>query len=102
MSADKVKLVDLIMELPGVRRKSYEDWPVTFMDPNKMAAAGFYYTCHGDVVRCPFCKAMPALWTAGDDPLDRHKRLSPNCSLIARHVDEGVCVIIKHCKYYIH
>jgi ribosomal protein S27AE len=93
MSADEVELLDFIMELPGVQRESYEDWPVTFMDPDKLAAAGFYYINHGDVVRCPFCKAMAALWTAGEDPLVRHKRLSPNCSLIAKHVDEGVCVI---------
>jgi hypothetical protein len=36
------------MELPGVRRKSYEDWPVTFMDPDKLDTAGFYYVNHGD------------------------------------------------------
>jgi hypothetical protein len=97
MSAYKVEMLYLIMELPGVQLRSYEDWPVTFMDPEKIAAAGFYYTCHGDVVRCPFCKGMQAVWTVGDEPLDRHKQLSPNCSFVAEHVstDEGVCVIIK-------
>jgi hypothetical protein len=58
MLDEKLAMVDfMIRGLKELRLKSYDDWPATFMDPKMMAAAGLYYTCHDDMVRCPFCKA---------------------------------------------
>ena len=45
----------LNMKSEADRRKTYKDWHVLFMDKNYLAAAGFYFTKCGDVVRCVFC-----------------------------------------------
>jgi hypothetical protein len=37
------------------RRKTFEGLSVPFMDKNRLAAAVFYYTSRGDIVRCAFC-----------------------------------------------
>jgi hypothetical protein len=37
------------------RRKTFAKWSVSFMDPNQMAAAGFYFTNRRDIVCCAFC-----------------------------------------------
>jgi hypothetical protein len=108
MSEDKLAMVDFLMEMEALRLKSYEDWPLTFMDPHKLATAGFYCTCLDDMVRCAFCKGVLGNWKQGYDPFDMHRRLRPTCSFIVNRVstdldiavDEGV--FIKHCKYYIH
>jgi hypothetical protein len=92
MLDEKLARVDFVMRaLEELRLKSYDDWPVTFMDPKQMAEAGLYYTCNDDMARCPFCKVVMGGWEPGDDPLDRHKRLRPSCSFVVKHADEGVC-----------
>jgi hypothetical protein len=55
------------------------------MDPKKMAGAGFYFTCHDDIVRCPFCKVVAGGWKPGDDPLEIHTQLEPSCTFINPH-----------------
>jgi hypothetical protein len=52
---DKLELVDFVMGMQALRLKSYEDRPLAFMNPEEMAASGLYYTCHGNMVCCPFC-----------------------------------------------
>jgi baculoviral IAP repeat-containing protein 2/3 len=74
------------MGLQGVRLKSSESWPLSFMDQEEMATAAFYYTCHGDRVRRPFFKSVTGHWKSGDVHFDKHKQLSPNCSFVARRV----------------
>jgi hypothetical protein len=37
------------------RLETYEEWHVTFMDKNQLAAAGFYFNNWGNVVCCAFC-----------------------------------------------
>jgi hypothetical protein len=53
------------------------------MNKEEMAAAGFYYTGYGDLVRCPFCKVVMGYWKSDDDPFYKHKQLSPNCDFVA-------------------
>jgi hypothetical protein len=71
------------------------------MDPEQMAAAGFYYTGYGDLVRCPLCKVVMGYWSHNDDePFDKHTQLRPNCSFVCERVstdldtlvDEGVVI----------
>jgi hypothetical protein len=83
---NKLSLVDVVMVLQAVRLKSYESWPLSFMDPEEMDAAGFYYTGYGDFVSCPFCKALMGYWTSDDMPFDKHKQLRPNCSFVAGQI----------------
>lgn len=70
------------MKSEADRRKTYERWPVSFMDINNLSAAGFYFTHKGDVVRCAFCGVEVGRWEEGDDPLSDHQRWSPSCGFI--------------------
>jgi cellulose synthase/poly-beta-1,6-N-acetylglucosamine synthase-like glycosyltransferase len=89
--AEKHGLLDFMMSgVEELRLISYKDWPVTFLDTKHMASAGLYYTWYNDLVGCPFCNVVKGGWRPGDDPLERHKRLSPSCSFITQHVAEGV------------
>jgi E3 ubiquitin-protein ligase XIAP len=38
------------------RRKTFKNWRVPYMDVNKLAGAGFFFTTMGDMVRCAFCR----------------------------------------------
>lgn len=64
------------------RRRTYEKWPVPFMDTNHLSAAGFYFTNRRDVVRCAFCGVEVGQWEEGDDALRDHQRWSPSCEFI--------------------
>ena len=52
------------------------------MDPNQMAAAGFYYTNTRDVVCCAFCEVGIGHWEKTDNPITEHQRWSPSCDFI--------------------
>jgi hypothetical protein len=49
------------------RRKTFKYWRVPFMDVNQLAAAGFFFTNRGDVVRCAFCGVEVGHWVEGND-----------------------------------
>lgn len=72
----------LDMKREADRRKTYDRWPLAFMDTNNLSAAGFYFTHRGDVVRCAFCGVEVGRWEEGDDPLSDHQRWSPSCGFI--------------------
>jgi hypothetical protein len=42
------------------------------MEPKQLAAAGFYFTNHSDLVRCFFCGVEMGHWEEGDDVLKEH------------------------------
>jgi hypothetical protein len=91
-SLSDMACIDFIMRVAEeLRLISYKDWPVTFLDPKHMALAGLYYTWYTDLACCPFCNVVMGGWRPGDNPLERHKRLSPSCSFITQHVAEGAC-----------
>lgn len=64
------------------RLKSFENWPVSFLSPRDMAAAGFYFLKREDVVRCAFCGVEVGCWVEGDDPMQDHERWSPSCKFV--------------------
>ena len=72
----------LNMKSEADRRKTYKDWHVSFMDKNYLAAAGFYFTNCGDVVRCGFCGVEVGYWKKGDNAIANHQRWSPSCRFI--------------------
>ena len=63
-----------------IRRKTFHNWPVKFIDKNYLAAAGFYYTNFKDVVCCAFCHVRLGQWKQGDSPFEEHNRWSPSCA----------------------
>uniref|UniRef100_A0A1B6CU38 RING-type domain-containing protein n=1 Tax=Clastoptera arizonana TaxID=38151 RepID=A0A1B6CU38_9HEMI len=64
------------------RLKTFERWPVSFLSPSTMAAAGFYYLNRDDVVRCAFCGVEVGCWVEGDNPKEDHRRWSPSCNFV--------------------
>jgi len=68
------------MKSEADRCLTFEKWPVAFIHKNNQAEAGFYYTCHSDVVWCSFCVAQIGLWQ--DHAFKEHRRWSPNCEFV--------------------
>jgi hypothetical protein len=66
----------------AVRRSSFRNWPVSFIDPVSLAAAGFYYTGEADIVRCFECQLLASQWSVGDIPMQIHEMRSPECRFI--------------------
>lgn len=74
---DRVDSTDYRME--AARLESYENWPLSFMEPSRPAAAGFYYTGDGDKVKCFECQVEICQWAEGDNPMADHQRWSGRC-----------------------
>ena len=72
------------------RLKTFDhNWPHSaFLDPRKMAAAGFYYLGEADICRCVFCNVKIGNWEVGDDPMREHQRWADYCSFV-RHRPTG-------------
>lgn len=64
------------------RLKTFENWPVNFIDKNQLALLGFYYRNQSDLVKCFFCGVEIGVWEEGDDILTDHIRWAPRCELI--------------------
>jgi hypothetical protein len=79
---DRIATPQLNMKSEADRRRTYERWPVSFMDKDHMSAAGFYFTNRGDVVCCAFCGVEVGRWEEGDDAFRDHQRWSPSCGFI--------------------
>ncbi|KAI2476900.1 BIR domain containing protein [Pyrenophora tritici-repentis] len=71
----------------AARRSTFADmWP---LDPSagyptvdQMVAAGWFYdpsTDTPDGVTCPYCALALDAWDIGDDPMQEHRRRSPEC-----------------------
>ncbi|XP_026819389.1 death-associated inhibitor of apoptosis 2-like [Rhopalosiphum maidis] len=64
------------------RLKTFNNWPISFLRPLKLAEAGLFYLGSDDQVKCNKCKIEFIDWTLGKDPLQLLARLSPNCPFI--------------------
>lgn len=63
----------------SARLDSFKNWPVTYINPEQLATAGFYYTGHRDLVKCFDCRVKVGEWVTGDDPVFEHRKFSPTC-----------------------
>lgn len=52
---------------------------VSFILPQLLAKAGFYYFHQTDHVRCAWCQGVIAKWEEGDNPFTEHLRFFPHC-----------------------
>ncbi|XP_020297483.1 death-associated inhibitor of apoptosis 1-like [Pseudomyrmex gracilis] len=66
----------------SVRLASFKDWPCSWITPEKLAAAGFYYTGKEDKVKCFECKLEISKWETNDNPLADHQRWSRRCRFV--------------------
>lgn len=82
------------------RRLSFRNWPLSYISPTALAAAGFYYypqvsydccDCGNsrpdDRVRCYSCGLELGLWKVGDDPFNEHEKWSPKCEEVKKRSD---------------
>lgn len=81
---------DDLYYLESERLKTFVNWPKSFININKMAADGLYYSGTGDWVRCAFCGIEIGRWREDDDPLESHRRFSPDCRLITNREPNNV------------
>ena len=65
-----------------IRRQTFHNWSVQFIDKNHLAAAGFYYTDWKDIVCCAFCDVQLGQWKEEDNPSKEHERWSASCGFI--------------------
>lgn len=70
--------------LENARLESFKNWPAPYIEPAKLAAAGFYFTGEDDKVRCFECEVEVCRWVEGDDPMVDHQRWSGRCRFIRR------------------
>ncbi|XP_063841797.1 baculoviral IAP repeat-containing protein 3-like [Scylla paramamosain] len=68
--------------LESVRRQTFVDWPVDFLDRDNLAQAGFFYLRTMDHVQCAFCRGIVGYWDEGDQPETEHKKHFPNCPFV--------------------
>jgi hypothetical protein len=92
------------MKKEADRLRTSDSFPVSFVNKNDMAAAGFYFIGSEDMVRCPFCGVQFGRWDHGDDPIWEHKHWSQSCGFVKGHFgnipvgsddQQGVTVNIK-------
>lgn len=63
-------------------------WPLSFVTPEELATAGFFYLFNEDRVQCAFCRGVVCGWEPGDRPLQEHRHHFPICPFI-REEDVG-------------
>ena len=64
------------------RMSTYSAFPAGVpVSERSLARAGFYYTGVNDKVKCFCCGLMLDNWKQGDNPIEKHKKLYPSCSL---------------------
>jgi Inhibitor of Apoptosis domain/Zinc finger, C3HC4 type (RING finger) len=67
------------------RLKTFEDWPLEFIQPTDLAAAGFFYKPNAsfiDSVECVFCEGTLHSWELEDDVNTEHWTHFPNCAFL--------------------
>ncbi|XP_073838705.1 death-associated inhibitor of apoptosis 1 [Musca autumnalis] len=72
------------------RLKTFENWPLDFLDRNELARSGMFYMGESDKTKCYFCEVEIGRWEREDQPVPEHLRWSPNCPLLRRRTTNNV------------
>ncbi|XP_006021703.1 baculoviral IAP repeat-containing protein 7 isoform X2 [Alligator sinensis] len=71
------------MRMEEMRLATFHNWPpYNEMYPEQLARAGFFYTGHGDTVKCFYCDGTMRDWMLGDDPWKEHAKWFPRCEFL--------------------
>lgn len=74
-----------------IRLQTFNNWPHSFISPQKLARTGFYFIGpNNDNVKCFFCKVEIGCWEQDDDEVTEHMRWSQNCPLLRRRDTNNV------------
>lgn len=77
----------------ALRLATFQGWPLDFIRPSVLAAAGFFYRGTDDIVQCAFCRIMISNWIQEDDPVTEHRQHSPTCPFINQLEIENIPII---------
>ncbi|XP_066442507.1 baculoviral IAP repeat-containing protein 7 [Eleutherodactylus coqui] len=72
-------------EMMDVRNRlaTFHNWPsYVEVTPDVLAQAGFFYTGHGDSVKCFHCDGGLRNWERGDDAWREHAKWFPRCAFL--------------------
>ncbi|XP_022236856.1 baculoviral IAP repeat-containing protein 2-like [Limulus polyphemus] len=83
----KTRLNDMTDESKRLKTFQYS-WPLSFIKPQDLAKAGFFYLGSRDRVQCPYCLGVVSSWEQGDDPVVEHLRHFPRCPFIMEKARE--------------
>ncbi|XP_035788000.1 death-associated inhibitor of apoptosis 2-like [Anopheles albimanus] len=64
------------------RLATFAYWPVSFIKPEELAEAGFYYTHQADEVKCAWCSGVIGRWELGDNAFQEHAKFFPGCTKV--------------------
>ena len=64
------------------RRQTFSGWPLSSPSPEALARAGFFFLGRGTEVKCAFCGIRGRGWEIEDEPMEDHRRFSPQCPLV--------------------
>ncbi|XP_052015488.1 baculoviral IAP repeat-containing protein 1a-like isoform X5 [Apodemus sylvaticus] len=71
---------DSVFANEELRMDTFKDWPhKSPLAVEALVRAGLFYTGKRDVVRCFSCGGCMEKWEEGDDPIEDHTKLFPNC-----------------------
>ncbi|KAM8863994.1 baculoviral IAP repeat-containing protein 7 [Spinachia spinachia] len=71
------------LEAEDSRVTTFHNWPSeASVGPDVLARAGFFYTGHGDNVKCFHCDGGLRNWEPGDDPWQEHAKWFPRCEFL--------------------
>lgn len=71
------------MKYEALRLASFDSWPLwADKRPGCLAENGFYYSGHGDSVKCYACHGEIAEWSFNDDVAEKHRSLFPDCPFV--------------------
>lgn len=79
-----------MLNVEAQRLRTFDRWPIPFIDKHQLALLGFYYFGPCDLVKCYFCGIEVGMWEEGDDVLADHVRWSPLCPFICRRRTNNV------------
>ncbi|KAL3279757.1 hypothetical protein HHI36_017265 [Cryptolaemus montrouzieri] len=70
------------------RLKTFRNWPNKRIQPQKLAAAGFYYCGKADIVECFVCGIKGHNWEENDKPMEDHMKWNRNCRFVRENTTE--------------
>ncbi len=81
------------------RLETFKHWPKPhIVSSMELARAGLYYLNRDDHVQCAFCLGSIYNWVHGDNAMEEHRRLNPNCRFIKRVGNRYRCIKCHHAE----
>uniref|UniRef100_A0AAV2LX74 RING-type E3 ubiquitin transferase n=1 Tax=Knipowitschia caucasica TaxID=637954 RepID=A0AAV2LX74_KNICA len=90
------------MEAEDTRLTTFHNWPTeASVQPDILARAGFFFTGHGDNVKCFFCDGGLRNWEPGDDPWQEHAKWFPRCEFLIQSRGQGYISNIQEAHFHL-